>query len=239
MRESLRRIVEDSDTRLGQLFDLIVQCLVIVSVVSFTLGTLPGLSPESHALLSVIELTTVVIFSAEYLLRLLVAKQPLKYAFSFFGVVDLIAILPFYLSVGVDLRALRAVRFLRIFRLLKLARYSRAIGRMGLALKLAREELFLFLAVSIVLIYLASVGIYYFEREAQPEAFASVPHAMWWAVVTLTTVGYGDLYPVTAGGKIFTFVILFVGLGLVAVPAGIVSSALSRARELENGGDAS
>ena len=87
--------------------------------------------------------------------------------------------------------------------------------------------------MSVVVIYLAAVGIYYFERDAQPEAFASIPHAMWWAVVTLTTVGYGDLYPVTAGGKVFTFLILFVGLGLVAVPAGIIASALSKARELQ------
>ena len=127
----------------------------------------------------------------------------------------------------------RALRLLRLFRILKLARYSQSISRLGLALKLAREELILFLAISIIVIYLAAVGIYYFERDIQPEAFASIPHAMWWAVVTLTTVGYGDLYPVTAGGKVFTFLILLVGLGLVAVPAEIIASALSRARELQ------
>ena len=218
---------------MGRLFDMVVQLLVVVSVVSFTVGTLPTLSAETQAFLVTLEWVTVILFSAEYVLRLMVAKSPFKYAFSFFGLVDIVAILPFYLSIGIDLRAIRVIRFLRIFRLMKLARYSRAIGRMGLALRLAREELFLFLAASILMIYLASVGIYYFERAAQPEAFASVPHAMWWAVVTLTTVGYGDLYPVTTGGKMFTFFILLVGLGLVAVPAGIVSSALAKARELE------
>ena len=233
MRETLRRIVEENNTPMGRLFDMVVQLLVVVSVVSFTVGTLPTLSAETQAFLVTLEWVTVILFSAEYVLRLMVAKSPFKYAFSFFGLVDIVAILPFYLSIGIDLRAIRVIRFLRIFRLMKLARYSRAIGRMGLALRLAREELFLFLAASILMIYLASVGIYYFERAAQPEAFASVPHAMWWAVVTLTTVGYGDLYPVTTGGKMFTFFILLVGLGLVAVPAGIVSSALAKARELE------
>ncbi len=140
---------------------------------------------------------------------------------------------------GLDLRGIRALRLLRLFRILKLARYSQAISRLGLALKLAREELILFLAMSIVVIYLAAVGIYYFERDVQPEAFASIPYAMWWTVVTLTTVGYGDFYPVTAGGKVFTFMILFVGLGLVAVPAGIIASALSKARELTATADAS
>ena len=234
MLEAIRKIVEENDTPMGRLFDAVVQLLVVISVVSFTVGTLPTLSAETQGLLASLERITVILFSAEYVLRFVVAKSPFKYAFSFFGFIDLIAILPFYLSVGIDLRAMRAVRFLRIFRLMKLARYSRAIGRMGLALRLAREELFLFLAASILMIYLASVGIYYFERAAQPEAFASVPHAMWWAVVTLTTVGYGDLYPVTTGGKMFTFFILLVGLGLVAVPAGIVSSALAKARELES-----
>ena len=233
MLEAIRKIVEENDTPMGRLFDAMVQLLVVISVVSFTVGTLPTLNAETQGLLASLERITVILFSAEYVLRFVVAKSPFKYAFSFFGFIDLIAILPFYLSVGIDLRAMRAVRFLRIFRLMKLARYSRAIGRMGLALRLAREELFLFLAASILMIYLASVGIYYFERAAQPEAFASVPHAMWWAVVTLTTVGYGDLYPVTTGGKMFTFFILLVGLGLVAVPAGIVSSALAKARELE------
>ena len=116
-------------------------------------------------------------------------------------------------------------------------RYSQALSRLGIALKLAKEELLLFLAMSLVVIYLAAVGIYYFEQSAQPEAFASVPHAMWWAVATLTTVGYGDLYPVTAGGKIFTFIILIVGLGLVAVPAGIVASALAKARDMSSESD--
>ncbi|WP_411710902.1 potassium channel family protein [Legionella septentrionalis] len=99
---------------------------------------------------------------------------------------------------------------------------------------MAKEELVLFLSAALIILFLAGVGIYYFENEAQPEVFSSVFHSLWWAVATLTTVGYGDIYPVTVGGKIFTFFVLVIGLGVVAVPAGMVASALSKAREMES-----
>jgi voltage-gated potassium channel len=121
-----------------------------------------------------------------------------------------------------------------LFRTFKIVRYSKAIRRFHRALLIAREELVLFLLVTLLLLYFSAVGIYYFEYDAQPEAFASVFHSLWWAVVTLTTVGYGDVYPVTTGGRIFTFVILLIGLGIISVPAGIVASALSESRDMED-----
>jgi voltage-gated potassium channel len=137
---------------------------------------------------------------------------------------------------GIDLRAVRALRLLRLLRILKLARYSSAIGRFQRAVALAREELVVFLGIAVMLIYLSAVGIYYFEHEAQPDLFASVFHSLWWAVVTLTTVGYGDAFPVTLGGRMFTFAVLMAGLGIVAVPTGLLASALSRVREEERDG---
>ena len=229
--------MEEAETKAGLYFDICIQLLVLISVVSFTVETMPNLSPEQLAFLNYVELFVISVFSAEYVVRVWVARPRISFIFSFYGLIDLIAILPFYLALGFDLRPLRAIRFLRLFRIFKLVRYSQALSRLGIALKLAKEELLLFLAMSLVVIYLAAVGIYYFEQSAQPEAFASVPHAMWWAVATLTTVGYGDLYPVTAGGKIFTFIILIVGLGLVAVPAGIVASALAKARDMSSESD--
>lgn len=121
----------------------------------------------------------------------------------------------------------------RVFRALKLARYSQAINRFHLAAKIVHEEVILFLMVTMIFIFIASTGIYYFENEAQPDVFSSVIDSLWWAVVTLTTVGYGDVYPITIGGKVFTFFMLIVGVGIVTVPAGLVSSALSQAREIE------
>ena len=225
--------MEGSDTRAGRAFDLAVQALVLISVISFSLETLPDLSQSARFWLRWIERITVALFTLEYGLRIAVAERRLGFVFSFFGLVDLIAILPFYLSLGLDLRSVRAIRFLRIFQILKLARYNAAVRRFHRAFLIAREELALFAVAAFVQVYLAAVGVYFFERTAQPEVFASIFHSLWWAIVTLTTVGYGDAYPVTAGGQFFTGLILVLGLGVVAVPTGLVASALAKARALE------
>ena len=183
--------------------------------------------------MNVFETVTVIIFSLEYILRLYVSKKPLSYMFSFYGIVDILAILPFYINIFVDLRFLRVFRIFRVFRALKLLRYSKAIKRFNLAFKIVKEEVVLFIIVSIVLIFISSAIIYYFENESQPEVFSSIFHSAWWSIVTLTTVGYGDVYPITLGGKIFTFFVLMIGVGFVTVPAGLVATALSKARELE------
>lgn len=236
---TLKRIIENNDTRLGRGFDFFIQFLIVVSLVTFSIETLPDLSQPTRDVLRYTEIVTVIIFTAEYLLRLYVADRKLSFVFSFFGLVDLFAILPFYISTGVDLRSIRAVRLFRLFRILKIVRYSAAIRRFHRALLIAKEEIVLFAIVAVLLLYLSAVGIYYFENEAQPEAFSSVFHSLWWSVCTLTTVGYGDVYPVTTGGKIFTFVVLATGLGIISVPAGLVASALSKARELEDSESAS
>jgi voltage-gated potassium channel len=230
---SLKQIVERNDTKWGRVFDLAIQLLIVVSLISFSIETLPDLSATAREWLHFIEIGTVAVFTTEYLLRLWVSDRKRGYAFSFFGIIDLLAILPFYLSMGIDLRSIRALRFLRLFRAFKVVRYSKAIQRFHRAFLIAKEEIVLFLCVAVLVLYLAAVGIYYFENEAQPETFASVFHSLWWAVATLTTVGYGDVYPVTVGGRIFTFFVLLVGLGIVSVPAGLVASALSKAREME------
>lgn len=231
---TLKRIVERNDTRWGRIFDLAIQFLIAVSLITFSIETLPDLSQPVLKVLRYAEIFTVLIFTAEYLMRLYVADRKLAFIFSFFGMVDLLAILPFYVSTGVDLRSVRAVRLFRLFRVLKVVRYNRAIWRFHRALLIAKEEIILFGLVASLLLFLSAVGIYYFENEAQPEVFSSVFHSLWWSVCTLTTVGYGDVYPVTIGGKIFTFFVLATGLGIISVPAGLVASALSKAREMED-----
>jgi len=217
-------------------FDHVIQFLIIVSLVDFAFETLPDLSPRSRQILHGIEVFTIIVFTIEWILRAVLSRPSKSYIFSFFGFIDLIAVLPFYVTSGIDLRSVRALRLLR---LLKLARYSKAMQRYHRAFLIAKEELILFGFTALILFYLASVGIYYFEHEAQPEAFKSVFHSFWWATTTLTTVGYGDAYPITIGGKIFTFFVLMIGLGFVAVPTGLFASALSTARkeEGEQGGD--
>lgn len=228
MFSSIRRIVDGSDTRGARAFDLVIQALIVVSLVSFCIETLPDLSQNARRWLFAIEVATVAVFSAEYALRLTVAEKKLRFIFSFYGLIDLAAILPFYLSTGIDLRSIRVVRMLRLFRIFKLLRYGKAIERFKAAFLDIKEELVVFLIVAVLAIFVASVGIYYFESEAQPKQFGSVFHCMWWAVVTLTTVGYGDVYPITVGGKIFTGAILITGLGVIAVPSGLFAAALTR-----------
>ena len=229
----LKEIIENNSTPKGKLFDYFIQVLIVLSLISLSIETLPDLSTSTREFLYKFEVTCIIIFSIEYLLRVFVADKPLNYIFSIYGVIDLIAIVPFFCPKPVDLRFLRIFRIFRIFRALKLIRYNRAISRFNIAIKLVKEELVLFLIVTVMMVFIVSFGIYYFENEAQPEAYKSVFHSMWWSIVTLTTVGYGDIYPITLGGKIFTFFVLIIGIGVVTIPAGLVATSLSKAREIQ------
>lgn len=231
MKETLRSLLESNHSKRGKRFGFFIQFLIILSVVTFSIETLPDLKPQTRVVLNAIELFCVVVFTFEYLGRIYVAEKKTKFIFSFFGIIDLLAILPFYLSFGIDLRSLRLLRIFRLFRLLKLARYNKAMVQFTRAMMMAKEQIILFMAITLVLIYFAAVGIYYFENQAQPEHFSSIFDSLWWSIVTLTTVGYGDVYPITVGGRIFTFIILLIGLGIVAIPTGIISSSLTKAVE--------
>jgi voltage-gated potassium channel len=228
---TLKKIVEDTDTRAGKIFDLTIESLILVSLVGFCLETLPNLSKETQFWLYAVEVVIVSVFTIEYGLRILVADNRWRFIFSFYGLIDLLAILPFYVSTGVDLRAVRAFRLFRVFRMFKFLRYTKAIQRYKRAFIEIREELVLYAIAAAIVLFLSSVGIYYFECETQPEQFGSMFHCLWWAIVTLTTVGYGDVVPVTVGGRIFTFFVLLLGIGTVAVPTGLMASALTRTRE--------
>lgn len=223
---NLKRLVEETDTLAGRCFALGIQFLIVVSIITFSIETLPDLSPRTRVILAGIEVATVAIFTVEYVLRLWVADRPLRFLFSFYGLIDLAAIAPFYLGRIVDLRAIRIARLMRLFRIFKLARYSKGLDRIRNAFFKVREALVVHLAATTFVVYFASVGIYYFERDAQPEAFASVFHSMWWAIATLTTVGYGDVYPVTVGGRIFTGLMLLIGLGMISVPSALLAAAM-------------
>jgi voltage-gated potassium channel len=180
----------------------------------------------------------VAIFSIEYLLRLWTCnvdvtykgriKGRIKYFFSPLALIDLFAILPFYIPmiIPIDLRFLRVIRLVRIFRILKFGRYSASLQMLGRVLRKKKSELIVTFFVVFLLLIIASSLIYEFEREAQPEKFSSIPGSMWWAVVTLTTVGYGDVYPVTTMGKILSSFIALLGIGLFALPAGILSAGM-------------
>lgn len=217
----------------GRLFESFTQGLVLFSLLTFTLETVPSVENQYGQVLNLIEGIVISLFVSEYLLRLWTAEKRLSFAFSFFGIIDLLTILPALLTLGIDGRPLRAFRLIRVFRIFKLVRYSDAIERIQIAWQVAKEELTFAITGSLIVIYVSSVFIYFFERAAQPDAFGSVPDALWWAVVTFTTVGYGDLTPITLGGKVFSFVLLMTALVMVGIPAGIVASALTTAREIQ------
>ena len=228
MKERIKNIVEINDNSKSRYFSFFIQALILISIITFSFETIPDLKPQTRTILQFIEVFSVIVFTIEYILRIYVADNKPKFIFSIFGIIDFLAILPFYLSFGVDLRSLRALRFLRLFRVLKLVRYNKAMKHFTSAIKLAKEEILLFIFITLILIYFSAVGIYYFENQAQPEHFSSIFESLWWAIITLTTVGYGDVYPITVGGKVFTFFILMIGLGIVAIPTGIISSALTK-----------
>ncbi|WP_319482070.1 ion transporter [uncultured Draconibacterium sp.] len=231
LKSKIKPIIEDNTEKSGKWFDLVIQFFIVLSLLAFSIETLPDISVRLNNFLDNFELFTIVIFTIEYILRLWVSEKKLKFIFSFYALIDLFAILPFYLSFGIDLRSIRVFRLIRLFRVFKMLRFNRAIQNFGCALKSIKEELILYFILSSFLIFLSSIGIYYFENPAQPEIFKSIFHSMWWAIATLTTVGYGDIYPITAGGKIFTSLILLIGLGVVAVPTGLIASALSKTKD--------
>lgn len=231
---NLKAIIEETNTTAGRIFDLFIQALIVASIITFSIETLPDLEDKTKDFLFYVETFIVVIFTIEYLLRIYIADKKSDYIFSFYGIVDFIAIAPFYISLGMDLRSVRILRMLRLFRLFKLVRYNKAMTRFYRAFYFAKEEIVLFGVVTLMLLYISAVGIYYFENESQPEQFKSIFHSFWWAVTTLTTVGYGDVYPITIGGRLFTFIILMIGLGLVAVPAALLAAALSKIKTEED-----
>lgn len=225
----LKSCLDDGKSSSGRRTAIVLQTLILLSVVIFTVQTVPSIAHSWQTALDVAEAILVGVFTIEYLLRATLASPSRSYIASRLGLIDLLAIAPFYLGFT-GFQTLRILRVLRLLRILKLARYSRALVRLQRAFVIAREELVLFAFLACVVMYPAAVGIYYFERDAQPDRFQSIPHSFWWAIVTLTTVGYGDAYPVTAGGRLFTGLVLVTSLGIVSIPSGIIASSLTDVR---------
>jgi len=227
-RDFLKDVVENDQSGIGKAFNLFIIGLIVLSVLSISFETLPDLDQRLINALLIFEAICVILFSIEYLLRIYVADKKLQYIFSFYGIIDFIAIVPFYIAVGVDLRALRIFRLLRLFRIFKLARFSDASTRLFNAFKSIKSELAIYTIIICCIMYISAVVIYLFENPAQPDTFSSIFQSLWWAVSTITLLGYGDIYPVTTGGKIFTFIILLSGLAMISVLTGLISAALNK-----------
>jgi len=225
--EKTKAIVNGDAGKTSHIFNLTVQCMILLSLAAITINTVTDLHPHVRILCNTIENIALVFFLSEYALRVYASEPRRNYVLSFWGIIDFLAVFPSLILTGSNSTALRALRLLRLLRILKLGRYSKALQRLASAFMKIKYDFLVFFYISAIVFFIAATGIYVFENEAQPEAFPSIPASLWWAVATLTTVGYGDTYPITAGGKIFTFIILMIGLGLVAIPAGLVAAALS------------
>jgi len=220
---------------IGLIFDWFITVLIAANVAAVMLSTVDSLAAQYGWFFYTFELFSVIVFTAEYLGRVWSAVQspayttPIAGRLSFmkrpFLVIDLLAILPFYFGAFfIDLRFLRALRLFRFFRLFKLARYSESMRKFGRVLRNKKEDLLIGIASTTIILIVASSLMYFVERSAQPEAFSSIPAALWWGAVTLTTVGYGDVYPVTPLGRALGVVIAVLGIGLFALPASILAS---------------
>ncbi|MBT8447378.1 MAG: ion transporter [Gammaproteobacteria bacterium] len=240
IRKRVHQIVEAAE--IGDIssrrFDQFIVTLILLNVIAITLESVASIRAAHATLFFAFEAFSVAVFSTEYVLRIWScveakarardsnSKHRLRFAMRPLVIIDLLAILPFFLSVlfHVDLRFLRALRLARI---LKLTRYSPAFALLVRAIEQERHALSAAMFFMLVILIIASSGIYMFENAAQPEAFSSIPAAVWWAVATLTTVGYGDVTPVTAAGKMFGTTIMIVGVGMVALPTAILASSFS------------
>jgi len=218
--------------------DIIITSLILINVAAFIGSTSPMFSQEHKWILEQIEIFSSLIFTIEYVLRLWVCtvdrrySHPLwgrlKYALTPLSLIDFVSILPFYsLLLFPNLSFVNLIRLLRLLRLLKMSRYSESVRTLAAVLYAKKEELFATAFAVFILLIFASSIMYFVEAEAHPEAFGSIPDAMWWGVVTLTTVGYGDIYPITPLGKFLGAILAFVGIGIFALPAGIISSGFS------------
>lgn len=227
----------NGDGRYGRATVLTIFAVILLTFALFSLRTVETIERQYEILLDVVEIAISVFFLVEYSARIWTAPDRIRYVFSFWGFVDLIAIVPLLALFGINDPSLKILRLLRLAQIFKIARLGNAHRHLLGAFFQVRNELFVFFVLEITIVLFASVGIYLFEHQAQPDTFGSVPASIWWAVVTLTTVGYGDAYPITFAGRAFTVVILLVGLAVVAVPAGLFSAALISAKmDREAGG---
>ena len=230
-RARLHEIIFEADTRAGRLFDLALIWLILLSVATVILESIGRIRAQYGDLLYALEWLFTILFTVEYLLRLLSVRRPLRYATSFFGIVDLLAIIPTYLSIFVPgsqyLLVIRILRLLRVFRLLKLSEYVAEADTLRLALRASRRKISVFISAVVLLVVI--IGALMYVVEGEEHGFTSIPTSIYWAIVTLTTVGYGDLSPRTPVGQILASIVMVIGYGIIAVPTGIVTVELAQA----------
>jgi voltage-gated potassium channel len=238
-KHKLHEVIYEADTPAGKLFDIVLFVLIILSVILVMLESVDQIDEEHHRVLLTLEWIITIFFSLEYIARIISIKKPWKYIFSFYGVIDFVSTIPLYLSYILAgsqvLLAVRAFRLLRVFRILKLVKFIGEASQLQAALKASRTKIAVFIYV--VLILSVILGTLMYLIEGDEAGFTSIPTSIYWTIVTLTTVGYGDIAPQTPLGQFLATVIMILGYGIIAVPTGIVTAEFTRSKkEGENSG---
>lgn len=231
-KEKLYKIIFESDTPKGKTFDVVLLWLILLSILTAAIESLPSLDASFYRILNIAEWFFTIIFSVEYIIRIAVSNRPKKYILSFWGIIDLIAILPAYLSIFIIgyhyLLIVRIFRLLRVFRILKMARFNRAALSLIEALKDSFYKISLFFSVILVTVVLLGTVMYVIE--GGQNGFSSIPQSIYWAIITITTVGYGDIVPYTVLGKFVSSLIMLIGYAIIAIPTGIITGSIIKTK---------
>jgi voltage-gated potassium channel len=229
-REKVKVILYGTDTVLGRLFDLVLLGLILLSVLLVMMETVQGINQKYHAQLIICEWIITVFFTIEYILRIISIQKPVRYIFSFYGIIDLLAVLPMYLSIffpGASiLSVVRALRFFRLFKILHIPQISHQSVQLRDAIEASKEKILVF--IYFVLISTVIIGSVMYIIEGKESGFTSIPVSIYWTIVTLTTVGYGDISPITPLGQFVASLVMILGYGIIAVPTGIVTAEFAK-----------
>ena len=227
----LHEIIFEAETPAGKAFDVALLVAIVLSILAVCLESVTEIRAAYGPQLRILEWTFTILFTIEYVLRLLSVRHPWKYAFSFYGIVDLLAILPSYLSVFIDgsqsLLVIRALRLLRVFRVLKLAHFVGEARMLNAALRASLHKIVIFLGVVLAIVVI--IGAMMYLLEGSQNGFDNIPLSIYWSIVTMTTVGYGDIAPQTVAGKVLASLVMLLGYAIIAVPTGIVTVELASA----------
>ncbi len=234
LKTYLHTIIFEADTRAGKTFDISLLLIITISVVIVMLNSVDELNQKYGQLFLDLEWVITIIFSLEYILRIYVTRKPLKYIFSFYGIIDFLSILPTYLSLFITgthfLLVIRMLRLMRIFRVFKLARYVNASNTLVVALKNSRRKIIVFLEAVLIIVVITGALMYLVEG---PESgFSSIPKSIYWAIVTITTVGYGDIAPETVLGQTIASILMIIGFAIIAVPTSIIGGEIVKEQML-------
>ncbi|SEO11553.1 voltage-gated potassium channel [Flavobacterium sp. CF108] len=229
-REKIKIILYGTNTILGRMFDLVLLGLILLSVLLIMMETVQGINQKYHEQLIICEWIITVFFTIEYILRIISIQKPIKYIFSFYGIIDLLAVLPMYLSIffpGASvLSVIRALRFFRLFKILHIPQISHQSAQLRDAIEASKEKILVF--IYFVLISTVIIGTIMYLVEGKESGFTSIPMAIYWTIVTLTTVGYGDISPQSPLGQFIAALVMILGYGIIAVPTGIVTAEFAK-----------